>query len=799
MFNRVNVPRRLWADPRPNLRRRCISLAISLFLAFAGLSVASAGAAATEMVDLGEASTYGALSGASIGNTVSAPGAPHTTIRGDVGVKANTAPTGFPPGVATGTIRFGSSVDQAHADAVSAYADIAARTGGVTLAGALAGATVLPGLYTIAGAASNTSTLTLDGGGDPNAVFVFQVNGALSFAAASQVVLTNGARASRVFWQVNGAGGVGAGSIFAGTMIAMDAVAIGNGTIVNGRLIARTGALTLDNNQVYSAPPVVTIDGGVSAQTTDTTPTLSGTTDVEAPGVVTVTIAGQTLTATPAGGVWSVTSAILANDTYPVLASVVDGADNPGSASQQLTVDTVLPEITLDGGTSVTTNDSTPTISGSSDVAAGTIVRVNIGSQNLFALVNASGTWNVGPAVLLDGNYTVSASVNDPAGNESTATQLLTIDTTAPAVSITGGSVALTNDATPTLSGTAAVASGTTVTVTVANQTLTGQVGGSQTWSVTSEALSDGPHRFVMAVSDIAGNQASAEQMLTIDTVAPQVAINGGAAATTTDASPTISGSSDAAPGTTVTVSVAQQTLTTLLQANGSWNTNPGSIGDGVWQIQASAEDPAGNVGSASQTLSINPSVTPTSFELKVTRTGNGQGTVRSTPAGIQCGSDCYENLPDGTLVTLIAPAARGSNFTGWGGDCSGRLTCVVTMDQTRAVSASFADKAPVVIALKVVPGKVSLSGKRKNTMRRLGPLVKLKLTEVAKVRFRITKKFTKARSFRLRLKAGSSSVRIPVKIRRKLDRGSYRLTAVATDAIGQASKKRQVGFKVVR
>ena len=114
---------------------------------------------------------------------------------------------------------------------------------------------------------------------------------------------------------------------------------------------------------------MVTITGGAAATTTDTTPTISGTTDVEAPALVTVTINGQTLTATPSGGAWSVTSAILANGTYPVVASVTDGAGNPGSAAQQLTVDTVLPVVTLDGGPSVTTNDPTPTIAGTSDVA----------------------------------------------------------------------------------------------------------------------------------------------------------------------------------------------------------------------------------------------------------------------------------------------------------------------------------------------------------------------------------------------------------------------------------------------
>jgi hypothetical protein len=61
-------------------------------------------------VDLGQASTYAVLSGASVGNTVTAAGAPFTTLRGDLGVNSTAQPTGFPPGVVTGTIRVGATV-----------------------------------------------------------------------------------------------------------------------------------------------------------------------------------------------------------------------------------------------------------------------------------------------------------------------------------------------------------------------------------------------------------------------------------------------------------------------------------------------------------------------------------------------------------------------------------------------------------------------------------------------------------------------------------------------------------------
>ena len=599
-------------EPRRSYRvakvLRLGALAGGLLIAGLGTGAPQAVAAPTAIVDLGDASSYAVLSGASVANTVSAPGAAHTTLHGDLGVKANAQPTGFPPGVFTGAKHVGdAAAAAAHDDLVAAYTEVAARTGGAPLAGALAGTTISPGLHAVAGAVSNTTTVTLDGGGDPNAVFVFQVNGALAMAAGSHVVLSNGARASRVFWQVNGAGAIGANADFAGTLMALDAVGVGNGTVVNGRVFARNGALTLDANQVYSAPPVVTIAGGPTATTADTTPTISGTTDIEAPAAVSVTINGQTLTATPSAGAWSVTPAILANATYPVVASVTDGAGNAGTANQLLTVDTVLPVITIDGGPSVTTNDPTPTIAGTSDVAAGTIVRVHVDAHALSALVQPGGTWNVTPPALTDGARAVIASVTDPAGNEGTDAQVVNVDTVAPAMTITGGANALTNDATPDISGTAGVAAGATVTVTLADETLTALIQAGGTWSVTAAALSDGPHRVVVAVSDAAGNPAGATQTLAIDTGLPVVAIAGGDAATTSSLAPTIAGTSDTAPGTTVTVSIAGQTMTTLVQANGTWNATPALVGAGTWQVIASAPDPAGNVGRAGQTLTIAP------------------------------------------------------------------------------------------------------------------------------------------------------------------------------------------------
>ncbi len=78
-------------------------------------------------------------------------------------------------------------------------------------------------------------------------------------------------------------------------------------------------------------------------------------------------------------------------------------------------------------------------------------------------------------------------------------------------------------------------------------------------------------------------------------------------------------------------------------------------------------------------------------YTLNVSKTGVGAGTVTSSPAGINCGADCTQNYPSGTVVTLSAAAGSGSTFNAWGGACTGAGTCIVTIDAAKSVSAGFA------------------------------------------------------------------------------------------------------------
>ena len=87
---------------------------------------------------------------------------------------------------------------------------------------------------------------------------------------------------------------------------------------------------------------------------------------------------------------------------------------------------------------------------------------------------------------------------------------------------------------------------------------------------------------------------------------------------------------------------------------------------------------------------------TPTSQTLTVTKAGTGSGTVTSSPAGINCGSDCSESYASGTNVTLTAAPGAGSTFAGWSGACSGTGSCAVTMSAARSVTATFNATTPV-------------------------------------------------------------------------------------------------------
>ena len=126
----------------------------------------------------------------------------------------------------------------------------------------LGGQTLVPGVYAFGHAATANITaaspLTLNGQGNPNAVFVFQASSDLVTASNSVVQLENGAQACNVFWEVGSSATLGSSSTFVGTLMALTSATLNTGATVQGRILARNGAVTLDHNTI-TVPSTCTV------------------------------------------------------------------------------------------------------------------------------------------------------------------------------------------------------------------------------------------------------------------------------------------------------------------------------------------------------------------------------------------------------------------------------------------------------------------------------------------------------------------------------------------------------------
>jgi len=178
-------------------------------------------------------------------------------ISADVSVSPGSTVTGFPPCVITGV--------QHLADAVAAQAQIDLTGAYNTLAGLpcapanaivadLGGTTKPAGVYCTASGIGVTGTLTLNGGGDPNAVFVFQAGSSL--VTAGNIVLIGEAQAKNVYWQVGSSATLGTASQWQGNILALSSITLVDTATLLGRALARNGAVTLGTSNTITLPPL---------------------------------------------------------------------------------------------------------------------------------------------------------------------------------------------------------------------------------------------------------------------------------------------------------------------------------------------------------------------------------------------------------------------------------------------------------------------------------------------------------------------------------------------------------------
>ncbi|MGI2059704.1 beta strand repeat-containing protein, partial [Shewanella baltica] len=402
-------------------------------------------------------------------------------------------------------------------------------------------------------------------------------------------------------------------------------------------------------------------------------------------------------------------------ETITVVATITDSAGNTSpEGSDSALLDTTAPTITVDAPDD--TQDTTPTITGSTDAPPGSTITIVVtdstgAEQTLTTTVNPDGTYSVDVTnPLAEGGYTAVATVTDPAGNTGEATDNGNVDNTAPNITVDVPDA--TNDTTPTITGTTDAPPGSTITIVVTDstgteQTLTTTVNPDGTYTVdVTNPVAEGPITATATVTDPAGNTGTATDDGNVDITAPNITVD--APDNTQDTTPTITGSSDATPGSTITIVVtdstgAEQTLTTTVNEDGTYAvdvTTP--LAEGDYTAVATVTDPAGNTGKATDNGNVDT-------QIDQDGDGNTVAITSITDDTGASGSDFITN--DNTLVfngtvdlgdnSTLAVTINGVVYTTANGlviDASGNwsidLTGTTLADGTYPVSATVTDLA---------------------------------------------------------------------------------------------------------
>ncbi|WP_193144188.1 Ig-like domain-containing protein [Enterobacter hormaechei] len=412
-------------------------------------------------------------------------------------------------------------------------------------------------------------------------------------------------------------------------------------------------------------------------ETDDNRPLIKGT-GAEPGNTITVYNGDKVIgTATvQADGTWSLEPTTpLPDGRYTLTAKETDGVGNVSGPSgeyiinvatvppQAPTLDTVYDDVAphadyLQKGD--VTNDTTPTLSGSSGVAGGTISIYDNGRLIGTATVGSNGSWSFTPdTALADGSHSFTATVTDGVGrtSEPTGGFGIVIDTKAPDAAsdllvtdnvgayqgpVVSGDT--TDDNTPTLSGRAEP--GSTVNIIDNGQVIgSTKVNPDGTWSFTpDQALSNGEHDLTTTVTDPSGNTGpeGSHVVITVDVVPGKVEITGvtddagsvtgslSQNAVTDDTRPQISGTAKA--GSTVTIMDGSNVLgTTTAGADGTWSFTPSvDLGRGEHTFTATAKDPMGNESASSSwtvTIDTDAPVKPT-IDVALDDVGTVQGAL---------------------------------------------------------------------------------------------------------------------------------------------------------------------------
>ncbi|WP_227548460.1 BapA/Bap/LapF family large adhesin [Acinetobacter baumannii] len=489
------------------------------------------------------------------------------------------------------------------------------------------------------------------------------------------------------------------------------------GNLVDGDTVTATatdpaGNTSLPGTGTVSADitaPVVALD---DVLTNDSTPALTGTVN-DPTATVVVNVDGVDYPAVNNGdGTWTLadnTLPTLADGPHTITVTATDAAGNVGNDTAVVTIDTSLPVVSLDD---LTTNDTTPALTGAIDDPTATVV-VNVDGIDYPATNNGDGTWtladNTLPA-LIDGPHTVTVTATDPAGNTATDTATLTIDTVPAdligAITIpedlngdgilnadelgTDGSfnaqVALGPDA---LDGTVVNVNGVNYTVTaadLANGYITAAI------PVTGE----GPVAIHAEAVDAQGNVdvADADVTVTVDTVPADLIgaitipedlngdgiLNADELGTDGSFNAQVALGPDALDGTVVNVNGVNYTVTAADLANGYITAAIPVTGEGPVAIHAEAVDAQGNVDVADADVTVTVDTVPADLigAITIPEDLNGDGILNADELGTDGSFNAQVALGpdalDGTVVNV-----NGTNYTVTAADrANGYITAAI-------------------------------------------------------------------------------------------------------------------------
>ncbi|EOV9963191.1 Ig-like domain-containing protein [Citrobacter sedlakii] len=540
------------------------------------------------------------------------------------------------------------------------------------------------------------------------------ISGTTNAPAGQVVTVTIGSNSYTAQVEANGSWSV--------TVPAADVPALSSGAVTAtvsdaaGNTGSASHTLTVD-----TAAPVVTIntvatDDIINSAEHGQTQLVSGAVTGAAAGdAVVVTINNKTYTTVvDASGNWSIgvpaaDITALNDGTTTVSVTVTNAAGNSGSATHDVNVNTAAPAITIN---SVTADDvinaaeqgADLTLSGTTtNVEAGQNVTVTFGGKTYTASVDSNGAWTlVVPdadlSTLTDGSARVEASVSNVAGNSASATRDYSIDTDAPVISINTISAddvlnAAEQQQPLTVQGNTSAEAGQTVTVTLNGANYTAQVQANGTWSVTVPAtdlagLSDGPLTVSAVVSDKAGNESQAAHNLTVDASVPVITVNTVAGDNIINsgeqrAGQTLSGTTTAEPGQTVTLTFNGHTYQTTVDTSGNWSLfvpagDFTGLADGNYVISVTVNDAAGNAGNVTHNVILNGDVPTIAIDAIST-----DDVINAAEQGAPLTLSGTTDAPAGQTVTITL---NGNRYTAVV-DSNGQWSCVVSSVDVAALA----------------------------------------------------------------------------------------------------------------